>query len=491
MAWEDDDPEEESGPLAVANALAGNKEGAVPEDMPDTVSRTQPVEGEQDDTEQQMIEPQKGQDPVIPEDGMQASPDGGDDDEQAMTQSQPEAAESTSGVAGLKSPTLPTLPKYEDELAAHQQLESDMRSVNPANYKPSVGRQILGRLAAGLSGDASVGRNVIDRPLNQARTAQAATVAADKQALTDMATRNAQSRQQYTDAGQQFQNEELDMRNQGYVANQNAQAGQRRATAQRVAGQVRPETMAPDDPNNPLGGWHGVDGTGKRVTGLSTPDAYLKTPAGKAAVIEDTIKRARDAGHPFTPEQESVVRSGGHVTIKNPTNIHVPSAESEKYNDWKSSFARDNKRPPNAAEISGYGHTTSGAMSKSLGDRIDSQKNTQISKAQSDFNNGLIDKDEYLGKWQAAQDEYEQRLQDATGGEIPHVVVKDNVDANGVWHGRAPATPKASPAQPQQRPAAQPQQPKYTVGQPVKVDGKDYVVKGINPQTGKPIVGAP
>lgn len=465
MAWEDDDPEEETGPLAVAKALAGSDEGAAPDEMPDVVSRTQSTGDDEapesdstqpDDSEQQMVSPQRGQDPLIPAEG---------DDEQSMIQAQPGAGQNPSG---MKAPILPKLPKYEDELAAHQKLEQDMQAVNPKDYKPSGGRRALAGIAAGLAafgkapGASEIGESVRTAPLRAAQDAQAPKIAADRQGLEDMAARNQQARQQYGDAGQQFQNEERDMRNQGYAADQNARAANQTAQANARQAAVIPATMAPVDPSNPLGEWQGKNAKGEVVKGLSTPDKYLNTPAGKAAVVEDTIKRAAAAGRPFTPEQESVVRSGGHVTVKNPTNIHVPSADSEKYNDWKTSFQRDNKRAPNAAEIAGYGHQASGAMSKTLADKIETDKNNAITKAKLAYQHNPHmpgAKDDFLNAWQDAQDGYEERLKVETGGDIPHVVVKDNIDPNTMeWHGKASAQPATAPPSPSQRPAVPAQQ---------------------------------
>lgn len=503
MAWEDDEPEEETGPLAVANALAAGSNGAVPDSVPDPdeggsqpVSDSTPArstDAPDDSGEREYMGQSQEQAPTPAQQSSGDTAESDFADQSSEMESDPAAAAAPMAQGGgqpdddgeqsymstpIKAPAMPNFTPYVQSQGPGQ-MAAAKAAFNPAAYKPSVGRRILAGVAGFAGGAGSrnaeeglrVGREITGAPLRRAQAVEAQKESGI-QAQTDADNaKNATIHQGNQTEADKYNMEERDMRNQGYVQNQQAQAVQRRALAARAAGQVRPETMKPDDPANPVNGtWSGVDGTGKKVTGLAAPDSYLKTPAGKQAVIEQNIRDAKQAGRPYTPEQESVVRSGGHVTIKNPTNIRVPSAESEKYNDWKTSFARDNGRAPNAAEISSYGHQASGAMSKSLGARIETQKNSQINAARKTFNDSLNSAkgktdqkdaadlratalDTYTSEWQNAQDDYEQQLHDATGADVPHVVVKDNVDENGVWHGKAAAQPQQGQPQGSQQPS--------------------------------------
>jgi hypothetical protein len=202
----------------------------------------------------------------------------------------------------------------------------------------------------------------------------------------------------------------------------------------------------------------------------------------------------------LTPEQTTEITTG----VKPPTrnNFRMPSAESERYNDWKGQFQKDNGRPPNAAELAAFGHVQKGNLSASLSDKIEAQKNKAFSDAQQQF---AADKnaENYQQSLQDAQDFFEQRIENATGEAAPHVAVKVDKNGNVNWGGAqaSPAAPAqaAAPAQqpaPQQKPAqAQPAAQSYqskagnkiTIGTPVVVNGRKGKVSGFDAK-GKPTV---
>jgi hypothetical protein len=89
---------------------------------------------------------------------------------------------------------------------------------------------------------------------------------------------------------------------------------------------------------------------------------------------------------------------------------------------------------------------------KAVQDKIISQKNDAIAAARQQFLYGQEDAtdpkkakigfDEYIDRWQQAQDKYEERIETMTGEPVTHVDVRSNVDEHGNWKG-----PKTSEAQ--------------------------------------------
>ena len=494
MDWNDDDPEEqEDGPVAVARALSG-----ADEEQPE--SEPEPPQADEEGSPQQDIEYQKG----APDNGSQyAQPAESDSTaDQTSDSYADEAGDQFAGSAagsnggsgqqvGASSSTLPQAPQFGDNAANYQAMERRYAQFNPADYKPSIGR----RIAAALSGGAvafgsrnpaagmKVAESVNDAPLNRARQQLQADVTPIQQRINDVNSQNSQQQRVYQNSRQAANDAALNQQRQEHGEDYAAHAVQRDAT-------IVPQSMRPVDPKNPLGPWQGTDVKGRVASNLGAPAWFLNSSEGKAAQAEATINNARAAGHPFTPEQEQVVRSGGKLTVKNPTNIRVPSAELQRYSDWKTTFQRENGRAPNAAEVESFGHVQNGNLTPNLRDRIEATKDAGFAKAQNQFN---TDKDPgaYQGNLQAQQDAYEHRLEGATGSPIPHVTVTVDPKTGGVNWGSAQqqgggSQGPAPAAQPQQQ-ATQPQVQKMSNGKTLKVgdpfttkSGRTGIVKGFN-----------
>lgn len=462
MAWEDEDPEEEGGALAVARALAGSEEGDTPEEQPSPEEVTTPAQAppssqQADGDEQSYLGANQEQSPTPAQ-----SVSGADDEATYADPQQADAGEQTSAgpddessyLSPIKAPSLPNFRPYVDESVNAQKLAEAKHGFDPNAYKPSVAR----RIAAGFAGFAggagsrnpaeglSVGREITSAPLRHAQAAEAQRESGIQQ---DMAN-DRQQNQQIRDANQQdadrYNMEEHDMLNQSRAQQANARATD--YAAQAAARRNAPDSNGwqPDDPNNPLGSYHATSVSGQPLKSATAPASVQKSPAYLIAQ-----RRQQGTAQGLTGEDlKSYSLTGKIPTKPNHTSVHIPSAAAQQYNDEKAAFKRENGRDMNAAEIAAWGHQQKGAMSRSLGDKIESQKNQQIESARQIYNKstrGQADLDDYLDAWQAAQDNYEQRIGDATGADIPHVVIKDNVDDKGNWHGNAPAQPKAAPAQ--------------------------------------------
>lgn len=527
MAWEDDDPEETAG--AIARAFAANDEGRVPEDEPEVAGAdsseppqsTNPQEQNNNDGSDYLSAPgdelpPEQQGPVAPEQQVDEQVYAAPVNELDSLAADPEAAGASAGTSvgtgGMRSaPIAPMAPQLADNSANYQQLEQEMSHFNPSDYKPSAGRRIVAGIGGALQafgGNKNAGQAVRDyegKPLARAQADEAQRENATRTAIAGTAAGNAQAQTNFGNQNTQFRNQESQI-------NDEALQEQRAEHASDYAAQATSRRNAitqftPNDPNNPYAGGTGVTADGRTQKNVPPPDNWLakweKSPQGTAAISKmSTAQRqqAADTAH-LQGEQRAQFIATGKVSPTPRTSIHVPSAELQKYEDWRGQFSKDNGRGPNAAEIAGFGHTSSGAMSKPLGDKIESQKNTAFSQAKQAFM-GNPDKaagaEGYRSDLQDAQDAYEQRIENATGQPVPHVTVAVDKDGNVNWGGAQQSQQPA--AQPQASPAAAPQQQQsqaftykgqsYTPGQQVMVDGKPAVVKGINPKTGKLIVGA-
>jgi len=120
-------------------------------------------------------------------------------------------------------------------------------------------------------------------------------------------------------------------------------------------------------------------------------------------------------------------------------------------------------------------------------DRIESQKQTALSKARASFDNGESSMDDYLDAWQQGQNDYEERIQAQTGQPVQHLDVRSNVDGKGNWIGNRSQPATAQPqAQPGRSSAFVTQKGnRVAIGDPVKVGGRKGTVTGFNSRTGK------
>lgn len=513
MAWEDDDPDEVTSGLAVARALSGTEEEVPEDDGPDMgatkAASSRPAD--ESTTAQDIASEQPASREEQPADVESEAPE----EETAAAVAGP-----SSTITAPKRPTMQPLSNAPVEAAqelANAKTDFGSRVASGA-YKPSVWRRIGAGVAGGMVGFGTrnadeglrVGEGVTSAPLDRARQAEAAKESGIQSRIDAGNVDNQRTQQQNATALQEYGLDERDMHNQGYVAGQKGIAEDRASRAQDRDNAITQFT--PTDPNNPYAGGTGVTAAGKKVENVAPPDKWMqewvKTPQGKAAVLAMDVDARKKVApgiglKPGTADYREFTATG---KMSRAASVHIPSETQERYNDWKTQYHKDNGRDPSAAEINAYGHVQSGAMSKNLGDRIESQKQTALNKLQQDLQSGAVSKDDYMNEWQTIQDDYEQRLTDATGQDIPHVTIKDNVDPETLaWHGKAPAQSKTGPQpvqQQQPKPGATPatngaaqdtvgpqtfQFKGQTVskGQKVMVNGQPKTIVGFNPQTGK------
>lgn len=263
------------------------------------------------------------------------------------------------------SSKLPSMPQYVDNLPNYQALENEIKNFKPSDYEPSIGRRIGAALSGGAVAFGSrnpeagmrVAESVNNAPLNRARAAEQQLEQGTRETIADVNAQNQTRQAQYQNQRVAANDAALNQQRQEHAADYAAHAVERDAA-------IVPQSMRPVDPKNPLGNWQGTDVKGRTVSNLGPPASYLNSPQGKAAQAEQTISQARAAGHPFTPEQEAVVRSGGHITMVRPPTPRQPAAGELEYNGALAAFkaSHGGRGPQTTAEQNEVSQAAHGTM---------------------------------------------------------------------------------------------------------------------------------
>lgn len=348
MFSQDDDPEEETP--GMGSAFSGGLDPADGDEQTETPS---PAGGDEQQEVPEVAEPDAAiayarspeeQNPDQGEAGLANQFSGGDDEGGQYSQS-------AAPVAG--APVAPAGPIYGDWSADRGALEQQYAKEAAQNVKPSIGRRILAGLAGaattfGGGNGSQVVQNVLNRPAEQAKQGWQRQETPLKQQLTNDAAQDAETQRTYQGQRQAANDAALNDQRQEHAAEYKQTAYEKSLK------------LVPVDPANKFGEWQQVDPTGKVVARGQEPPAAIKNdPDYQAYRTEKTISDAEKSGHPFTTEQQQILRGGGKLTNRPAPIPRQPAAGEAEYQDWKTAFQRDNKRPPNAGEIASY--RTSGA----------------------------------------------------------------------------------------------------------------------------------
>lgn len=350
----------------------------------------------------------------------------------------------------MKAPSVPQAPNLPDAQDERDQLAHQIASFNPNDYKPSGGRRALAAIAGGLTAFGSrspeagmrVGESVLDAPLNKARAVEAQKEAALRQGIASTEANRQDQQQDYNNSVSNYNLQERNLTNQARVAEWKALADQRKAVAQQKLSQVDPRTLGPVDPNNPFGEWQGKNAKGEVIRGLEPPPAVQKDPRYIAQQRRSELAQMTKDGIKLTPQE---------------TKFYLINGKLAEPSQHTTISIRENPDGSPVQPRGGHG----GGMTSSLNDRIIKEKNVAMSKAQEQHASGAMSDDEYQQALQDAQDNYEQRIEEATGQKQPHVTVNDKfqfVDDSGkVLPASGSSQAKGvQPAQPQRQ--QQPQQ---------------------------------
>ena len=528
MAWEDDDPEQglaaastdedepqKGAPTAVAASGTGTGDGTLGTPAPGTERAVtgMPSTNDSNDENWQGTVLANGYPQPSSSDAVRTAP--------TPTTAAPTAAPSptpqgqkagTSDDENWQAPTPPTAPSYDPSArnALAARMQTDMQPLNRANYKPSVGRRIVGATAAFLSGFGrnpnaeQIGAGVVDAPYNRALSDQQQRVSADQTALGSYDTQQRQQDENWQRQAQSFNMQDRALTNRAMIDDRRATAQDRQAQTQQRNAAIQPGTEQPDDPQNPMGTWHAMTVGGGKVAMDQPPDWWLKTTKGVKAQREADIAGWAKAGKPLSDEEAKYYRVNGK--LKEPgqqTNIRMPSEGEKEYGDWFAAKSKELGRAPNSQEIQAYRDSTHGGTSHPLtagqADAIERTKSTTIGKAH-DRAESLgwspeATKD-YVDAANQAQQDYEDAIT-RSGGSVQHMEVNPKTLQFEAPQGAPPAQPaQAQPAgAPPPVPAGLGRQTYKTSGghtlkpgDPVNAQGRSGRFTGRIDQKGKPII---
>jgi hypothetical protein len=312
-------------------------------------------------------------------------------------------------------------------MAAGKKRDADAAPVDRSANAPKWWERVLGGAVGfgvgfkdGPTAGIAAGSKITDSRYDNAVADQKAKLDADDAALQNMQKQQDMSHKVYEDQHTQFDDNDRATSRQQNNADRAAQE------QQRLQG-IAPGTETPDDPKNPLGTWHATTVGGKPITLQGPPDRWAKTPAGIAAQRDADVTRLN-----LTGDDAKYYRANGK--LKEPgqtTNIHIPSADSQEYGDWKATFTKENGHAPNADDINKFRRGQSGGGAPKRGtagqfSTLDKQTSADYKKAEEAYNaatnNGDMsnaDKAEALATLNAEKArigaEHSQRLRDLGG----------------------------------------------------------------------------
>lgn len=385
----------------------------------------------------------------------------------------------------LAAPSLPNVDRsqlnaWENRRALDSEISTG-KAVTPRWWERGLGGLAAGAMAFGhVPGAVEGGRDITDRRFNQAENERGGRLAQDNAGIQAEQGKVNAANQNYEQGLQQF--------NANYRATAANQLARDRAAQeqQRLQG-IAPGTARPADPKNPLGTW-----TAKTVGGQTIetqpPKEFLTSREGIAAQREADIQGFRDRGSPLTADEEKFYRTNGKLHEPVPsTNIHIPSAESQEYTDWKRSLGHN----PTPEEISGFkrGGTAGKPRMGTPGQFSGLTKDTAAAYAKAEADFRVISSDPSASPEEKAAARAQLESEKARIGQVNSDRTRDlgGTPQEDVQQGRQPA---AVPAAAQSTtPSTQVKGKTLKVGDPVNLPGGGQgIVTGINPKTGKPIV---
>lgn len=264
-------------------------------------------------------------------------------------------------------------PKYQapDRTAlntARGKLTTDSAAVKQADYKPKWWERLLGGVAGGLSQDAEGGAAVTNRRFNQAVGQQKRNVAADTEAVN--------TEQGKVDAsGQDFERNLQAFGGQARAANANSLTGERAAKAAKYENALDPNSFK-----------QGEDGTwtatsyGGKTSEVDAPK-WARPKAPPTPKTYEELKEAANDPQYSTEQRAGFAKSAKEIEgseVRKFSQTAPRASEGEiQYRDWRTSFQRDNGRPPNAQEINAYRRNESASGS---GNRTDFKNPEEATK---------------------------------------------------------------------------------------------------------------
>jgi len=386
----------------------------------------------------------------------------------------------------ITAPAAVSLSPFADHSADYAAMQVQKAKEAGQNIKPSRWRRLGAALAGGAVAFGSrnpaegmkVAEAVNEAPANRAREQWARDEAPIQARIGADQAQDAATQRANASAEQQGRIAESDYRNRIIAQQDAARAGN--FAAQAAARRNAITAFTPDDPNNPYAGGTGTTADGRTIKNVPPPDKWIanweKQPQNVANAQAQkgvaTLKALEASGVKLTPEQRAIVASGGKVTPSVRTNINI------RENPDGSAVAPRNQ-----------------GMTQAQKDVILQAKQHDMTAAQTALQAGTLSPKDAATQMQSIQDTFEQKIGVDPSGPGHMTINPDFTWSRGGQRvaspaAPAPAAPRAQQAPQQQAGAFQYKGQTFTPGQTVMVNGKPAVVKGLNPKTGKLIVGA-
>lgn len=482
--------EEDATPgLRVAGALTGGGEDAPEEEEAPEVTQPQ---GKVDDSGQSYLTP------ATADDGETGPP-------QASGGDVPVSADTQAYMTPIAPPTLAKPADYADHSADTAAMTAQKAIEARENVKPSVGRQILARIAGAAaafgSSDGEKGVRVTNEVLTEPRAnaeARWATQEAPIQArlnadaAADAATRNANVNTEQTNrlAEQNYGLQERGQQSAARAENYQAQAEARRNAI---------TSFTPDDPANPYAGGTGTTADGRTMKGVPPPDKWLanweKNPDNVASAHAQagvkTLKALEASGVKLTSEQRAIVASGGKITPSSHTSISIlenPDGSARTPAGGQGAMGPGEKIAQNMQDKQSY----IDSLTENKEDVTDDKGNVLSPKG------ALVDKAGNTVSRQQFNDRLEKFRTDLNADPVMRksgTMVNEKGETVSNRFSRNPTTTAAATPPPQQAPAAAAPAPVYkaksggtvTLNTHVIVNGRAGIVTGFD-SNGKPQV---
>lgn len=258
----------------------------------------------------------------------------------------PVSADTKAYMTPIAPPTLAKPADYSDHSGTQAQMVAQKAAEAGENVKPSIGRRIIAAIAGGATGfgsggqaGANVEREVLNRPRTNAEArwaTQEAPIQAQQRAdqATDAATRNANVN---TEQSNRLAEQQYGLQERGQIDAARAQNFAAIAAAKNEG--INGDGWKRDNKDDPDGSYTGTSIGGKTIHSSTAPASVRLDPEYK-------IDSASAAGHPYTTEQQQIIRSGGKLTFRPPPNPRQPTEGEVSLRDATAAFTKEHGRPP-------------------------------------------------------------------------------------------------------------------------------------------------
>lgn len=323
-----EDDEDATPGLRVAGALTGDGEDAPEEESPQAKQPQGAVDG-------------SGQSYLTPA----GADDGESTPPQADGNDAPVSADTKAYATPIPPPKLASPAAFGDHSADTTAMTAQKQAEAGENVKPSIGRKILAAFGAAATGFGSgaeaggrVGQSILAGPRTNAEARWATQEAPIQAKLNADQAADAATTRANVNTEQANRLAETNYGNQIRGQQDAARAQKYQADAAKANEAVNGDGWK-QDTNDPLGSYSATTIGGKTIHSATAPAAVQNT-------ADYRIADAAAKGHPFTTEQQQILRGGGKLTFRPPPNPRQPSEGEISLGQARAAFTKEHGRPP-------------------------------------------------------------------------------------------------------------------------------------------------